>query len=290
MGCTTIIMVGAFALPRWGTMTRLAISLLGQLQIACDGQPLDGFAYSKGRALLSYLAVEAGRVHERDALVGLLWPDLPNAAARTNLRQVLANLRHVLNSTGVAASLLHITRDTIQLRLDDQCEVDINTFTALFRACAAHRHRHIVRCRACAARLEQAIALYNGEFLAGFILNDSAPFEEWALLHRERCHQLAFEALDHLAAYYERRGDRTQALQIARRQLTLNPWCEEVHRQVMVLLARDGQRSAALMQYQTCRRLLECELGVEPAAETIGLYERIRAAVFDADHFDRRGT
>jgi hypothetical protein len=45
----------------------------------------------------------------------------------------------------------------------------------------------------------------------------------------------------------------------------------------MLLLARDGQRSAALAQYETCRQVLAEELGVEPGAETLALYERIRA-------------
>jgi ATP-dependent Clp protease ATP-binding subunit ClpA len=37
-----------------------------------------------------------------------------------------------------------------------------------------------------------------------------------------------------------------------------------------------GQRSAALAQYEVCRRLLAQELGVEPEAETRALYEQIR--------------
>jgi predicted ATPase len=58
----------------------------------------------------------------------------------------------------------------------------------------------------------------------------------------------------------------------------MDPWREEAHRQLMLLLARSGQRSAALRQYETCRRILADELGVEPGAETRVLYERIRAA------------
>jgi adenylate cyclase len=44
----------------------------------------------------------------------------------------------------------------------------------------------------------------------------------------------------------------------------------------MRALALSGQRSAALAQYETCRRLLAEELGVEPGAETTRLYEQIR--------------
>jgi DNA-binding SARP family transcriptional activator len=44
----------------------------------------------------------------------------------------------------------------------------------------------------------------------------------------------------------------------------------------MRALALSGQRSAALSQYLACQRLLEQELGVEPASETTALYEAIR--------------
>jgi predicted ATPase len=41
-------------------------------------------------------------------------------------------------------------------------------------------------------------------------------------------------------------------------------------------LALTGQRTAALAQYETCRRLLGEELGVEPGEETTKLYEQVR--------------
>ncbi len=59
------------------------------------------------------------------------------------------------------------------------------------------------------------------------------------------------------------------------RLLNLEPWREEAHRQLMQLLVWSGQRSAALAQYETCRRVLANSLGVEPQAETRQLYDRI---------------
>jgi hypothetical protein len=44
----------------------------------------------------------------------------------------------------------------------------------------------------------------------------------------------------------------------------------------MRVLAANDQRSAALAQYEICRRLLAEELGVEPAEETRSLYQQIR--------------
>ncbi|MBI5290617.1 MAG: tetratricopeptide repeat protein, partial [Chloroflexi bacterium] len=63
-----------------------------------------------------------------------------------------------------------------------------------------------------------------------------------------------------------------------RRWLGLEPWNEEAHRRMMELLARTGQRSAALAQFEACRRALADELGLEPAPETTALYERLRTA------------
>ncbi len=85
------------------------------------------------------------------------------------------------------------------------------------------------------------------------------------------------DGLYRLADYYERRGDYTQAYQFAVRQLDLDPWCEEAYCQVMRALAFDGQRSAALAQYETCRRILSLELKVEPGDETQALFETIKA-------------
>jgi predicted ATPase len=107
-------------------------------------------------------------------------------------------------------------------------------------------------------------------------VGDSAPFEEWQLRQREWLHQRALEALIRLADYYERRGDDEQARGYAQRQIELDPWREEAHRQLMRLLVRSGQRSAALAQYETCRRILARDLGAEPEAETTELYKEIR--------------
>src|SRR5690606_31334548 len=60
-------------------------------------------------------------------------------------------------------------------------------------------------------------------------------------------------------------------------------WLEEGHRLLVELLARSGQRSQALAQYDACRRLLETELGVAPGPETEALVEAIRQGKLEAE-------
>ena len=176
-------------------MSHLTISLLGPLQITLDGQAVSGFTYNKARALLAYLVVEAQHPQQRDAIVGLLWPDLPDAAARTNLRQVLTSLRDTIGPGDPAAPFLITTRDTLQFNPASDYALDVTRFTSLLEACGKHQHRNVSRCPACAARLEEAVTLYRGDFLSQLSSVDSAPFEEWLVVKREALHQRATEAL-----------------------------------------------------------------------------------------------
>lgn len=257
-------------------MARLSLSLLGPPEVTLDGRPANGFGYNKVRALLNYLAVESGRAHPRDALVGLLWPDQPDKAARTNLRQALATLREALGDSTTSPPFLLPTRDTVQFNPASDHDLDVATFATCLAVCRSHPHRGADRCRACVARMEKAVALYRGDFLAHFSLPDSASFEEWILLKRERLRQGALEMLTHLVVHYERRGEYETTQHYIRHQIELDPWREEAHLQLMRLLAMSGQRSAALAQYENCRRALTDGLGVEPTRETTKLYEHIR--------------
>lgn len=257
-------------------MARLSLYLLGPFQAALDGEAIAHFATDKVRALLAYLAVEGDMAHRRDALAGLLWADYPQKRARQSLRQTLSYLRQALGEEDLARPFLQATRETIQL--DPQGEVwsDVAAFTALVDACRGHRHRRLTGCRTCMQRFAEAVVLFGGDFMAHFFLGDSAPFDEWILLNREWLHRQAVEALSHLAPYHERRGAYGLAREYAWRLVELEPWHEEAHRQLMRLLAISGQRGAALAQYESCRRVLAEELGVEPTSETVHLYEQIR--------------
>jgi predicted ATPase/DNA-binding SARP family transcriptional activator len=255
-------------------MAHLSLQLLGPLQAMLDGQPVN-CKYDKVRALLVYLAVEAERPHRREALLGLLWPDLPEAAARNNLRQVLTTLRDALGDRTAIPPFLLVDRTAVQFNPAADCSLDVKRFTDRLAAAAHHPHRRPENCKICAGHLAQAVEIYGGSFLAQFFLPDSDAFEAWATIKREQLQQGVLAALAHLVLYHERRGDYPAALRYARRQLQLEPWHEEAHRQAMRLYILAGDRSAALAQYEACRRMLAEELGVEPEEATTALYREI---------------
>jgi len=259
-------------------MPCLSISLLGPFHVTLDGEPVTGFESNKVRALLAYLATETRRPHSREALAGLLWPDQPDSSARRNLSQALFNLRQTLQDEQSSPSFLNITRGTVQFNAESDHWLDARAFTEHLAAVQAHEHPSLAECEACLEQLERAVELYAGEFLAGLFVDDSAAFGEWAVLRRERLHRQVLDALYHLTEHHEQRRDYARAMHHARRQVELEPWREEAHHQLMRLLVRSGQRSAALQQYEVCRRSLADELGIEPSEDTKRLYRRIRLA------------
>ncbi|UCH60845.1 MAG: hypothetical protein JSV61_05015, partial [Anaerolineales bacterium] len=253
-------------------MGRLSIRLLGGFHVERDGIPLNDFKSDKVRALLAFLVLEADRPHLRDTLAGLLWPEVSNQSARTNLRSTLANLRKVIDDYQASPPHLLINRETVQFNRASDHWLDA-------AACISPP----VAAEIDSVKLEQfesAIALYQAPFLSGFSVSDSAPFEEWALLKREQISRQVMEMLFRLATCYEQYGKFDQAEVYARKMVELEPWNEEAHQQLMGLLAMSGKRSAALVQYEACCRLLAKELGVEPSQETARLYAAIRDGAF----------
>jgi WD40 repeat protein/DNA-binding SARP family transcriptional activator len=203
------------------------------------------------------------RSHSREALAELFWPDNSTQSALANLRYALADLRKVIGDENANPPYLIISRENLQFNAGSNYELDAANFTALLQTNDIEK-------------LKQGIAHYQGDFLDGFPSIDSDLFEEWVTVKREQFKRQAVEALRLIAEYYEGRGEYQQAIPFARRQVELEPWLEEAHQQLMRLLALDGQRSAALAQYESCQRALDRELDVEPTQETVQLYESIR--------------
>lgn len=154
----------------------LTISLFGSFQATLQGKPILDFRSNKGRALLTYLVLAKQKPVARTTLTDLLWQDYQPNSARTNLRQVLSNLREIL----APLDLIRSDYQTIQLTLDPAVVwCDVLAFDELIDACQRHSHVTLAHCPLCQARLQQAIALYNGAFLENFGEIDSAPFQKW---------------------------------------------------------------------------------------------------------------
>lgn len=235
----------------------LRLSLLGAPEALCDGAPL-AVDTRKATALLAYLALEPGR-HGRDSVAALLWPEYAPDRARAALRRTLSTLRSALGGRWLA-----IARDAVSLERDGVL-LDVDEFRRLAGGGVAD--------------LEQAAALQRGEFLAGFGLRDSAPFDDWQSLHAGTLARELGAVLDRLAEELGAAGSHARAIEHARRRLALDPLNEGAHRRLIELYGASGDRAAALAQYRECVRILHRELGVGPTGETTAAYHAVREGV-----------
>lgn len=152
--------------------------------------------------------------------------------------------------------------------------LDLNAFREVLAATTMHGHPAVAVCPACIEPLSRAAGLYRGDFLAGFSLRNSPGFDDWQFYLAEGLRQEAGEVLRKLSATHGQERQSDAAIDFGRRWLALDPLNEEAHRQVMLLHALHGQRSAALRQYQECVSLLQGEMGIAPERKTVELFQR----------------
>jgi DNA-binding SARP family transcriptional activator/TolB-like protein len=213
----------------------------------------------KRLALLAYLALDTAEgFRRRDQILGLLWPDLTQDAARTQLRKTLSTLRELLGPDSV------VSRGDSEVRLDPAriwCD-----------AVALIQHTR-------SGDWKEALALYRGELLEGFFVEGvDQEWDEWLAEKRKALRSHAARAAWECSRSEEAAGDWKAAAVMARRAHELAPDDEDGVRRLMSLLDRAGDRGSALRVYSEWRLRLQSEYGVEPAPETRKLARQVQAA------------
>jgi len=248
-------------------MVDLQIRLLGLFQVNLKGEIVSCFVSDKVRALLAYLVVEGHVPQRRETLATLLWPDKTQARARANLRGALTNLRKVIGDHQAHQPYLVVTRQDIKVSPIARAWVDIDVLSR-FHDLGKPMSENITQ-------FDEVLEIYGGEFLAGFNLPESLPFDEWALLKREQYARMMDDILQRVTNYYDSQGKYKSALTFAWRHVELEPLQEPARRQMMRLLVLTGKRDEAVEQYLNLAGGLQSALSISPSKKTETLYQRI---------------
>ena len=248
----------------------LRVETLGPLRIARDGQALPGnvWRYARPRELLLYLlAHPEGRTREQIGLA--FWPDASPTQVKNNFHVMLHHVRKALSR----ADLIAFERDRYRIAWELGVRFDARDFEELMRpAIRALKSPRPIAATDALARVEEAMALYRGDFLADEGAGD------WHIEIRDRLRQLYSEGVLLLGARQFESGAYREAADAFRRAIAVDELHEEAHRRLMTSLARAGERSEALRQYDRLARTLRADLEAEPEAETRALYDRLRNA------------
>jgi DNA-binding SARP family transcriptional activator len=250
---------------------RPLLSVNGSFEL-CAGSPLHTLRVStkKGEALLTYLALTRAAVR-RDTLCGLLWGDVPAAQSRHSLRQALTEIRSALRAYG--QHFIETVGDRVALK-PNAIRVDVLLLERLLK-------------RGSLRALRLAVTLSRGDLLDGVAVREP-EFERWLMTARARVRQLTIEAHERYGDALIASGKYSEAIHTALRLVELDPLHERGHRTLMALYAAQGQRTAALRQYDICARYLARELGVSPAPEMEKARQELLSRPSECDESERR--
>jgi len=242
-------------------MPTLKLYLLGAPRIEYSGQPV-ALKSQKAMALLFYMALEGHAPLSRGKLATMFWEDSDERRARRSLNDALYKLRQALPDS----AHINATWEWLQFNDSSNYWVDVEEFEHALEGISTAPDALSVN------RAIRAADLYREGFLDGFILKENESFSAWTRFRRESLHLAHISLLEYLVHYYQQRHDYKQAIAYSLDALRADSLHENTYRTLMRLYYLEGNRTAALCTYETCRQTLELELGTVPSHETQELH------------------
>ncbi|MBN6037636.1 AfsR/SARP family transcriptional regulator [Amycolatopsis sp. 195334CR] len=237
-------------------------SLLGAIEAREHGRPV-ALGHARQRQVLAVLLVDADRLAPVGRLVDRVWGERAPQGVQATLYSYVSRLRRALSLLSQAVTIQRGPGG--YLLAVDPGAVDLHRFRSLTaRARAADDGQ-------ATALFEQALDLWRGE---PFATVDSPWFNGLReALHRER-----FAAELELNDLRLRGGRTAEVVTACGAALAAQPFNERVAGQLMLALYRSGRTADALACYESARRRLAEELGVDPGEALNRLHTGILGA------------
>ncbi|MFB0535263.1 MAG: tetratricopeptide repeat protein [Anaerolineae bacterium] len=242
-------------------LPRLEIRALGTPQVLKDGTPVGKGEWQTATAEELFFYLMAHRNGQpREQITDVFWPNLPPTRAKSTFHSTVYRLRRAIHM-----EILAFDRSSGIYELNPEVcyRYDVDEFEKLLKAGPGSGESR-------AEALRQAIALYRGEYLEGF-------YSDWCLPRRRNLEEQYLGALSELAHWSMDKGSYDQALELCEKALQKDSYYEEMHRLMMRCYSLLGQPARVTKVYQRCARVLGEDLGMEPAAETVALYQKLMA-------------
>jgi predicted ATPase/DNA-binding SARP family transcriptional activator len=228
----------------------LEVRMLGQFEVRVDGKPVV-ISSRAAQSVLTFLLLHREIEHRRGKLAGLIWPEMEESNARSNLRHALWRLRKVLGKTYFLAD-----KKTIAFNNEASFQLDVAIL---------EREREP---DTSIEKVASDLAVVHGDLLPGF-------YEDWIDAERERLQAIFQNKMQLLIDKLTERG----------RWRALREWCERwiaqarspepAYRGLMLAASGLGDLSGVAEAYQRCVEALRVDINVEPCEETQELYAQL---------------
>lgn len=237
---------------------RIELFLLGGIELrGVDLHEADRLlAQPKLGALLALLALSPEqRPQRRDRIVGMLWPELDQARARSALRKAVHALRRTLGS------------ENLRNRGDEEIWLVMPPVW-----CDAAE----LGVAADAGRMLRVVELYRDELMPGFHVAGCGEFQRWLDEERATARERASAAAWGLACTLENDEHLTDAGLMARKAVRYSTDDERVLRRTLAMLARIGDYAGAIKLYESFAVRMRAEFDAVPAPETVAMARSLR--------------
>ena len=231
--------------------------ILGPLEVA-DGGSLIALPGAQ-RALLALLLLSVNEVVSSDRLIEALWGEHSPESGRTALQVRVSQLRKALGDAGA----LVVTRAPGYVLQLDAAQLDLARFERL--VAEADEADPL----AAAAKLSEALALWRGAPLADLAYES---FAQPAIARLQELRLVTVEKRIDADLTLGRHAELVGELELL---VAEHPLREHLRALLMLALYRGGRQADALAVYQSARRELVQELGIEPSSSLRELEQAI---------------
>jgi len=215
------------------------------------------WSVAKSRDLFFFL-LQHPKGQSKEQIGAIFWPDHGPERLDSAFRSTVYRLRRV-----VYRDIIIFDNGLYRFNWSSDYWYDVQLFEAYLDQARGAKNT-VESC----ALYEKALALYRGNYLQGI-------YYDWAETERTRFHARFMLSLEKLAGVYTEQRKLNEAITLYKRLLNEDRFNESAHRELMRCYYRQGDRAAAIRQYNVCLDTLRKELKLSPAQETENLYIQI---------------
>jgi len=246
----------------------IRLSSLGPFEVQCGGETIPDRTWrtQRTRYLFAYLGYEWGRQVHEEILLDALWTD-NETPDKKGLYWSTSAIRRIFKGLGFQSEVVERVGETLRANPNVSIWHDVNILEGHFAA--AQQATDKGEADRAKSELQAALEIYRGPYLEGCYL-------DWALRRRQDLERQTADGALQLAELHFKSGDHKEAVEAARKTLTLEPARQEAHLLAMKALMEGGRPEAAIDQYHECEKLLRQHYDTEPETVMIEYFHRAK--------------
>ncbi|MBQ5706807.1 MAG: SARP family transcriptional regulator [Peptococcaceae bacterium] len=255
---------------------QLQISMLGGFSLSYpDGTAID---YQSNRSnklwmVLAYLLTHRGKQITQDELIDILWPDEEIDNPVNTLKTMRHRLCGMLDALGgiPGKEMIRYNHGIYAWSEEVDCVLDIDQFST-YCALAEQEQDDSQKI----SYYLNALEYYNGDFLP------KLSSEMWVMSAHAYYHAEYLRVVKKCIALLRTENRYYEIITVCQKAVTIEPYDEDLHRELIDALVRTGAKQSALNHYEKVKELFYHEFGINLSEDLVELYKQIIDETNDA--------